>query len=65
MTDEFVKPTPLRHHLLFVGLIVGLVTIIGVFFTRAPMQCQIGYHLATTGQTQLCMRDDAPSEASK
>ena len=65
MTDEFVKPTPLRHHFLFIGLIVGLVTIIGVFFTHTPMECQIGYRLAITGHTQVCMRNDAPSEAAK
>lgn len=65
MTDEIVKPTPLRHHLLFIGMIVGLAAIIGVFFSRYPMECQIGYRLAITGQTQVCMRNDATSEAGK
>ena len=59
MVDEDVKPTPLRHHLLFIGLIAGLVAVIGIFFNSAPMECQSGYRLATTGQTQVCMRSDA------
>ncbi len=56
MTDEDVRPTPLRHHLLFIGLIAGLVAGIGLFFGSAPMQCQIGERLVTTGHAQLCLR---------
>ena len=37
LTAEIGKPTPLRHHLLFAGLVVGLVATIGLFFTRNPM----------------------------
>ena len=56
MTDEGLKPVPLRHHLLFGGLIVGLITIVAVFFTRYPMNCQIGYTLASGGGSTVCVR---------
>ena len=56
MTDEDVKPTPLRHHLLFSGLIIGLMAIIAIFFTRYPMTCQIGYTLTSGGGSTVCVR---------
>lgn len=59
VTDERVKPTPLWHHLLYIGAILGMVALIGVFFTRVPMRCEIGYRLITTGQSQVCVKNGA------
>ena len=58
MTDERVKPTPLWHHLLYIGAIVAMVALIGVFFTAVPMRCEIGYRLIASGQSQVCVRSD-------
>ncbi len=57
MSDEGLNSVPLRHHLLFAGLIVGLVTLIGVFFSRYPMDCQIGYALASGNGSTVCVRN--------
>ena len=56
MSHDGLKSIPLRHHLLFAGLIVGLVTLIGVFFTRYPMDCQIGYTLASGSGSTVCVK---------
>ena len=59
MRDLDQKPTPLRHHLLFAGLIVGLVTVVAVSLTRFPMDCPNGYPLASGAGGMVCTRSDA------
>ena len=56
MTDELVKSTPFRHHLLFTGLMIGLMAVIAIFFTRYPMDFPIGYKMTSAGQAQICIR---------
>ncbi|MGI3902676.1 MAG: hypothetical protein ACRYGP_20545 [Janthinobacterium lividum] len=57
MTDERVTPTPLWHHLVYLGAILGMVAFIGIFFTSVPMRCEVGYRLITAGQSRVCVRN--------
>lgn len=55
MSDQH-NPVTISHHLLFAGLIIGLVVLIAVFFTRFPMACQVGYTLATGTGSSVCVK---------